>query len=369
VRTGALLLAALPVSTYLVNLAPWERSGLPGITLVALLAVTDAVVAAVAGWGPWRRHPLGPAVALLTITWATLLGDVLTGSHLELNGLLGYDAIVAGRFVGFGNLTFGLHAICAMLITAAIATAAGRRTPGRARLLTAGVALLVGLVTVAVVGWPSLGRDFGGVLALLPGFLLLAMLLAHVRVTVVRMAAVLGAGVLAVGTVAFLDWQRPPGQRSHLGRFVEQILTGEAWTVVSRKGHANLSILLGSPLSWLLPVAALAAVWLLRRDGPLRGRNGTGPGGLDARDTAVLKAALIAALVSEVLGSLVNDSGVAIAATGAALLVPLLVWLAAAPPAHDPGTGETAGGAPHSGPVEGSDRVTVVSRGSTVWNT
>ena len=369
VRTAALVVAALPVSTYLANLAPWERSGLPGLTLVAVLAVTDLVVAAAAGWGPWRRHPLGPAFALLAITWATLLGDVLTGSHLELNGLLGYDAIVAGRFVGFGNLTFGLHAVCALLITAALATAAGRRTPGHVRLLTGGVALVVGLVTVGIVGWPSLGRDFGGVLALLPGFLLLAMLLAHVRVTAVRMVAVLGAAVLAVGTVAFLDWQRPPGQRSHLGRFVEQILTGQAWTVVSRKWHANLSILLGSPLSWMLLVAALAAVWLLRADGPLRGRNGTRPGGLDADDTAVLKAGLIAVLVSEVLGSLVNDSGAAVAATGAALLVPLLVWLAAAPPAQHPATGETAGGAPHSGPAEGSDRVTVVSRGSTVSGT
>jgi hypothetical protein len=369
VRTAAILLAALPVSTYLVDLAPWQRSGLPGLTLVALLAVTDLIVAAVAGLGPWRRHPLGPAIVLLLITWATLLGDVLTGSHLELNGLLGYDAIVAGRFVGYGNLTFGLHAICALLITAALATLVGRRAPGRERLVTGGVALLIGLVTVGIVGTPSLGRDFGGVLALLPGFLLLAMLLAHVRVTVVRMVAVLGAAVLAVGTVAFLDWLRPPGQRSHLGRFVEQILTGEAWTVVSRKGQANLSILLGSPLSWMLLVAALAAFWLLRAGGPLRSRGGIGPGGLDTRDTAVLRAGLIAVLVSEVLGSLVNDSGVAIAATGAALLVPLLVWLAAAPPPQDPGRGETVGGAPHSGPVEGANRVTVVSRGSTVSGT
>lgn len=369
VRTAALVVAALPVSTYLVNLVPWERSGLPGLTLVAVLAVTDLVVATIAGWGPWRRHPLGPAIAVLAITWVTLLGDVLTGSHLELNGLLGYDAIVAGRFVGFGNLTFGLHAICAQLITAAIATAVGRRTPGHPRLLTGGVVLSVGLVTVGIVGWPSLGRDFGGVLALLPGFLLLAMLLARVRVTVVRMVAVLGAAVLAVGTVAFLDWRRPPGQRSHLGRFVEQILTGEAWTVVSRKGQANLSILLGSPLSWMLPVAALAAVWLLRAGGPLRDGDGVGPGRPDARSAAVLKAALIAVLVSEVLGSLVNDSGVAIAATGSALLVPLLVWLAAGAGREGTTPGEVPGGTPRSGPVDGSDRVTVVSRGSTVWNT
>jgi hypothetical protein len=369
VRTAALLVAALPVSTYLADLAPWQRSGLPGLTLVAVLAVADLVVAAVAGWGPWRRHPLGPAIVLLAITWATLVGDVLTGSHLELNGLLGYDAIVAGRFVGYGNLTFGLHAICALLITAAIATAVGRRSPDRERLLSGGVALLVGLVTVGIVGWPRLGRDFGGVLALLPGFLMLAMLLAHVRVTVTRMLAVVGAAVLAVGTVAFLDWLRPPGQRSHLGRFVEQILTGEAWTVVSRKGQANLSILLGSPLSWMLLVAVLAAFWLLRAGGPLSSRDGIGPGGLDARDTAVLKAGLIAVLVSEVLGSLVNDSGVAIAATGAALLVPLMIWLAAGAGRGVTATGEESGGAPHSDPVEGADRVTVVSRGSTVWNT
>jgi hypothetical protein len=70
-----------------------------------------------------------------------------------------------------------------------------------------------------------------------------------------------------------------------------------------------------------------------------------------------------------VLGSLVNDSGVAIAATGVALLVPLLVWLAAGAARGGTTSGEESRGTPHSGPVEGSDRVTVVSRGSTVWNT
>jgi hypothetical protein len=369
-RTVSLVLAALPVATYLADLLPWERAGSPGLALIGALVLADGAVAAVAALGPWRRHRLGPPLALLVLTWATLLGDVVTGSHLELNGLLGYDAIVAGRFVGYGNLTFGLHAVCALLVTAAVATAVGRRArPGRERLGTGGVVLLIGLVTVGIIGTPSLGRDFGGVLAALPGFLLLAMLLAHVRVTVVRMVAVLGAAVLAVGTVAFLDWLRPPAQRSHLGRFVEQILTGEAWTVVSRKGQANLDILRGSPLAWMLPVAIVAALWLLRPGGPLRSRGGIGPGGLSVPDTQVLRAGLLAALLSVVLGSLVNDSGVAIAATAAALLVPLLVWLAAASPVENPGRGESAGGAPHSGPDEGADRVTVVSRGSTVSGT
>ena len=39
--------------------------------------------------------------------------------------------------------------------------------------------LLAGAVCVVLIGAPSLGRDFGGVLAALPGFMLLAMLLRY----------------------------------------------------------------------------------------------------------------------------------------------------------------------------------------------
>jgi hypothetical protein len=238
--------------------------------------------------------------------------------------------------------------------------------------VTGGTVLVLGFLIVAVIGAPGLGRDFGGVLAALPGFLLLAMLLGRVRVTVVRLAAILAAAVVAVGAVAVLDWTRPAADRSHLGRFVEQVLTGEAWTVVSRKGQANLDILMRSPLAWMLPVAVVAAVWLVRPGGLLRTRSGGGtsaPGGLSPADAFVLRSALLAAGLSLALGAAANDSGVALPAAAAALLVPLLVWLAAGQGQGGTGSGDTAGGAPHSGPVEGADRVTVVSRGSTVWNT
>ena len=157
-------------------------------------------------------------------------------------------------------------------------------------------------------------------LAALPGFLVLAMLLARVRVTVVRLVAVLAAAVVAVGTVAVLDWMRPPADRSHLGRFVEQVLTGEAWTVISRKGQANLDILLRSPLAWMLPVAIVAAVWLVRPGGLLRSRRrgagAAGAGGLSAEQVFVVRSVLLSALLSLVLGAAVNDSGVAAAGDG-----------------------------------------------------
>ncbi|SEL71335.1 hypothetical protein SAMN04515665_117107 [Blastococcus sp. DSM 46786] len=375
-RLLCLAAAALPVATFLAGAVPWERAPAPLAALVTAVVVADLGVLAVAALGPWRRRRLGPALAVLALTLVTLVGDVLTGSALELNGPLGYDAIVAGRFTGYGNLTFGLLSVSALTVTAALAATAGRRFPaGRARRRTAAVVLGAGLLTVAVIGAPPLGRDFGGVLAALPGFLLLAMLLARVRVTVVRLGAILAAAVVAVSTVAVLDWIRPPTERTHLGRFVEQVLTGEAWTVVSRKAQANIGILLGSPLAWMLPVALVAAVWLLRPGGPLRsvpagpGRAPRGPAGLPLEDAAVLRAALVSVALSLTIGAVVNDSGVALPATAAALLVPLLVWLAVGPDPGSTGAGESAGGAPHSGRADGPDRVTVVSRGSTVGNT
>jgi hypothetical protein len=372
-RGLAIAAAALPIATYLAGLVPWERTASPVPALVAAVLGADLVVAGIALLGPWRRRRLGPALAVLVVTFGTLLGDVLTGSTLELNGLLGYDAIVAGRFTGYGNLSFGLLSVSALSVTAALATAAGRRAgPDRARLVTGGTVLVLGFLIVAVIGAPGLGRDFGGVLAALPGFLLLAMLLARVRVTVVRLVAILAAAVVAVGAVAVLDWTRPASDRSHLGRFVEQVLTGEAWTVISRKGQANLDILLRSPLAWMLPVAIVAAVWLLRPGGLLRSGPGDevrGPAGLSAEQVFVVRSVLLSALLSLAIGAAVNDSGVALPATAAALLVPLMVWLAAGAGSGGTGSEETSGGTPHSGPVEGAERVTVVSRGSTVWNT
>jgi hypothetical protein len=372
-RLGALVVAAAPVATYLAGLVSWEGTGSPRLVLLAAVLAADLLVVLLAAAGPWRRRPLGPALVVLAVTAGTLVADVLTGSNLEMNGLLGYDAIVAGRFIGYGNLTFGLLAVAVLLLTAAGATALARRVPAeRRRTALIGTVTAVGVLTVAVIGMPSLGRDFGGVLAALPGFALLGMLLTGTRVTVVRLAAVLGAAVLAVGSLAVLDWLRPAADRTHLGRFVEQVLSGEALTVVLRKAQANLDILLGSPLVWTLPSALAAAYWLLRPGGLLRthttSAGGTQlPGGLHPDDVAVLRAGLLAVAVSLFLGAAVNDSGVAVPATAAALLVPLLVWLAAAP-----GTGaagrSSEGNAPRSGPADDGDRVTVVSRGSTVWN-
>ena len=368
-RVLALVVAAVPVATYLANLVPWERTAHPRVALAASVAGAALLVAAGAGLGPWRRRRLGPAVVLLAVTLATLAVDVLTGSHLELDALLGYDPIVAGRFIGYGNLTFGLLSVSALLLTAAAARALVRRSGGDSRRRWLLPVVGSGVLCVVLIGAPQLGRDFGGVLAAVPGFALLGMLLARIRVTVTRLGAVLAAAVVVVGVVAVLDWLRPASERTHLGRFVGQVLDGQAWTVVSRKAEASVAILLGSSLAWMLLVALAAAGWLLRPGGLLRSGSGRAPGGLPAEDVRVLRSGLTAVALSLTVGALVNDSGVALPATAGTLLVPLLVWLVAGAPAERAGPvpGRDAGSAGTSGaaPDDGQPRVNVGVRGST----
>ncbi len=79
---------------------------------------------------------------------------------------------------------------------------------------------------------------------------------------------------------------------------------------------------------------------------------------------AVIRAARSRPLGNRPRGDVPTHSGVALPATAAALLVPLLVWLGAAPRS----TAEVADGTPARRAGDPADRVTVVSRGSTAWH-
>lgn len=350
---SALALAALPAATELANLTPWWRSpsrelalGLSVLAYVIVLMIVSLTLgsnrAAASRLLPSERSWAGPALVILVVTALTFGGDVVLGSPMELNGLLGYNAIVAGRFVGLGNLSFGLLAVSALLSTAVLV-----RGTRRVRLL--GIAI-VGVITVTIVGAAGLGRDFGGVLALVPGFLLLGFLSTRTRLSVRRVLGIGAIAVVAVSAFALADYQRGPDDRTHLGRFVAQLLDGQAWTVISRKAQANLDVLTGSPVTWLLPIFAVAALVLLWRQGPLGQVLAAEPG---------WRSGLVAALVAVFIGAVINDSGVAIPAIAGCVVVPVVIWLTA----RWPGSGTESGSdTPAGGAGSQQWRVSVNSR-------
>lgn len=318
---------------------------------------TDAASAKAAVSGSRVGGPWGlVALALVAVGWLVQVVDVLTGANLQLDTAFGYSPVVAGRFAGVGNQAFALLAATAVLLVGggwAVLTAqygvirdgadgtsdaindatggetggqtggegggAGRRVlVGRWRWVALAGAAVVLVATVVVDGAGVLGADVGGVLAAVPGFAVVLALLAGVRLGWRKVAVIVGLTVLVIGGFAAVDLLRPADSRTHLGRFVAGLGSGDT-VVIERKVAANLSVLVSSAWTWLVPVvAAFLLVWGVRRVGVLRRLRDRVPG---------LGAALAGLAVVGALGFALNDSGVAVPTMMAAVLVPYLVLL------------------------------------------
>ena len=296
--------ASVPAATFLANLVPWWDAGAPALAFVGVLALVVAALTA-ASMVAARRLPLGATLVVGAVGAVVLLADVLTGSRLQLASVFGQNPTVGGRFYGFGNTSFAVYGAGVLVVVLAVASM--RRVPRVVAVLGA-AAVLVG--ALAVEAHPSLGADFGGPPGLLLGGLVVLAVAAGVRLTPGRaLAALVGAGVLTVG-VAVLDWLRPPGDRTHLGEFVQTVLDGGAGAVIGRKLAQNVANL-GVPALVVIAVGALV-VGLAR----WRTRWRPAPGG------AVL---LRAAAVMGVVAFAINDSGLVIPTFVAVVLLPPLV--------------------------------------------
>ncbi|MBD3140602.1 hypothetical protein [Microbispora bryophytorum] len=318
VRAAAVALAAIPVSTYLVNLTPWARTAQPAVMLFASIAAIAVALTVAALAGPWRRGVLGPLTVIAAVTAAVLLGDLLTGTPLQLNSLMGYTGVVGARYYGLGNIPFALLATAVLLVTTAAAdrlVRAGRKTVA--------VALVAALGAFAMLldGWPGVGSDFGGVIAFVPGIAVTALIVAGKRVSIVKLGAFCAAGGVLVMAIAYLDYLRPPASQTHLGRFVGQVADGTFLPVISRKLGAMLSTLLSPNLMPVVITAFAFLVFALLRPGAASA--GVLP--IAFERAPMLRAGLLGALVSGLVGMLVNDSGAAVLSMALALAVPLVL--------------------------------------------
>ncbi|MDI2131898.1 hypothetical protein [Yinghuangia seranimata] len=330
--------ASVPAATFLVALFPWEKAGSPELAIIGLTLAWTAVLAALAFAGPWRRSPYGPAGFAAAATVAVLAGDVATGSHLQMNTIFGLSPLVAGRFYGFGNVAWSVYG---MVVVLAVAWPVGRLLDqGRRR---AAVALLAGcgLAAIVVNGWPAFGSDFGGVLALVPGFAVLGLLLTGTRISWIKVGLIALGAVATITVIAVLDWMRPAASRSHLGKFVQQVLDGDAGSVLHRKVAANLGTF-NSPVSYLIPVAMVLLLVAVLNPPRLRA---TALPPAYAR-VSWLRPALIACWITAVVGYAVNDSGIQIPSVALLLAVPLGAAVLAAVAADDDTASSTGDAAP-----------------------
>lgn len=379
--------ASLPVASLLVNLLPWWRFANPALGLFGGIVLIATIIAGIGLLKRWR-DPAAPLVVVSGVTAATLAIDVLAtggaGYPLQLASLLGTQPQVGGRFYGLSNATFAMFAVSLLLVTAYSAERHIRHgNPKWAGL----VVLNVAAVAVLLDGSPSLGADFGGPPALIVGFTLLAILVWRIPLTWLRVLAILGAGFAVSLGFSFIDYLRPPEQRSHMGRFIQSLLDGGGFEVISRKLSQSFFNLPWTVVAFLIAVVAVVVIiaWRLHvqhraRSAPRADAADSGSGSLVAasagaqadaaadptpssrhvqgaqasathqagdtdattsrsfrtgpfmaawRDLPLLRESIIAVGATLAVGFFINDSGIVVPALGAIVAIPLWAALVA----------------------------------------
>ncbi|GAA1865147.1 hypothetical protein [Myceligenerans crystallogenes] len=324
-RGAALFLGALPAAGFLASLTGWWRFPAPSLALgLAVTAIAGLVAGAVALLPGVIARPAGaswPAPGVLAgLTFVVLTVDGLLDTPLNRAAPLGAAPSYGARFYGFGNPTFCVYAVAAIVLAGAVAqwlVSRGRR--GAAALAVAGI----GAVALVVDVLPRFGADLGGGPALVPAFAVLGIAAYGGRAGVWRIAAVTAGGVLLVAAVGVVDWLRPEAERSHLGRFVADVVDGEAWALLARKAGYALRSVLAGPSVWVAVLVLVAVAVVLftavpgRRIEPLWSRS--------AREAwPLLRPTAAAIWLVAVAGSFVNDFGLRIAVL---CLLVALPWL------------------------------------------
>ncbi|MCS6712042.1 hypothetical protein JSY14_08420 [Brachybacterium sp. EF45031] len=312
------------------GIVPWWRSAHPTGALIGTVVAGSALLAAVVLLGPWRRHRSDLVGAAAVLTAGGILAESATGSRLQVGSPLGAQPITGGRFYGLSNHLFGMVLAAALIALLCLVVQGASR---RVRVLAT---LLTGAVVAGVAVAPSMGADFGSMLVTVPTFGLLALMLSGLRVRAWHVLGLGFGGAALVLAVSFLDWLRPPEARTHLGRFIDDLLGGRLLTVVVRKLAQNLGMTVGYPgLLVVLVLALVASVAILAparfRLQRLAALDAAHPGAWAVRLCLVL---------GTWAGYLVNDTGPVLVAAvlGVALcLLPPLLPDPAADPTAGPG--------------------------------
>lgn len=295
---GLLVLLSFPAASFIPRFVIWRWGAVWAGVLIGL----GSILLALAAYLIAQRRPPPAATLIIGVTAVWFAVDLIMGTPGQLDSVLGYTSVAAGRFYGLGNLGFAIFASTAIILASSLA--------GSKRMILWAPVLAVALV---MIGLPQLGNDVGGTITMFTAIAVFAYVLSRRRSLPAKLLpVVLIASVVILVAFAFIDFARPPGERTHIGDFLAQALADPSyvWLVIQRKIGLAVSLAVSSRWGIGVPLTAAVLIWLYRK------RRAA------LKENFALRAALEALIVVAVLGSLVNDSGVAVAGMVFALAVP-----------------------------------------------
>jgi len=315
-RIGALAFLWVPAVVLVPGVVDPSSANAEALIVTALAFALGALTDRVLGW---PRGPLLPAAVAL----AVYVADLIAGSALITQSLLGPNPRAGARFYGIGN---ELEPALPILLFLGLAAAMGARPQSRRLAAVFGGS---GLVLALIIGSGLLGADVGGVITASVGAAVAAMLMVPGGVSRRSAIALLVAlPFVAVGALALLDLVT--GAESHFSRNVlKSEQEGNLADVITRRYDFAYHALTRGRMPFVASFAAAAAVAaLLARDRLYSDLPGP-----------AWRAALLGGLACGVAGALSNDSGPLLFVVAVFVLGVATAYLHGAPrPVHAAGT-------------------------------
>jgi hypothetical protein len=200
----------------------------------------------------------------------------------------------------------------------------------------------VAVFVVVACGWPQFGGKVGGIIAIVPCFLLLLMAMAGVRITARWVVLILGSGLALFAVFALINYLVPATGPSDIGSFAGNLLHGRAGGLLDRKFTSMIGSLTVNEFSPVVPLVIVVAGLMLVK--PSWFALKTLPRGYSAEPLLAVTLAMMWLVC--VLGWFADDSGIVVPAAALPLALPLaFALLAGVPPAGgraaEPGTTRT----------------------------
>lgn len=312
--TATLSVMLIPFTSFLlpvfIKLRP-DKLVLFGATAVGLIIISTFLVSIL------KRDPFDSLIVVSLATFVLLAVNLISGAKLNVNTAFGYSPIIAGRFYGLGNEAMALLIACTLLgSTVAFEQFKVDKTVWK---------LVLGaffVLTVIIIGLPTLGAQVGGAFTGVAAFGVTLLLVFRERVKARDIAIVLVAMIIFLALFVAFDMFRPSQLETHVGRSVEIIKAGGFSSfseIVRRKVAANLRILRYSSWSYLfLAILGLLVAVRFKPRGEFEKILSRHP---------YLSYAITGAIVGGIVGFLTEDSGIAIPAIIASYFTAAIFYL------------------------------------------
>jgi hypothetical protein len=234
--------------------------------------------------------------------------DLLRGSILIRGSVFGYDPIIGARFYGIGNEFAGVFIGSGILLAGCFMQHYKSFIERKPKTITF-MLIIYSCFQLYIMGMPFIGSNFGGTIAAVAGYFFFFNIVQQRKIKIVQLLLLGFVLIIVLSSIVVLDLTNS-NNTTHIGKFITDIRDNGIsvlYSTIARKAEMNLKLI--KYTIWTKVLLCIIVIITIMFFKPVRLLHGV------FKKYRYFTAAWIGISVGSIVGLLVNDSGIVMAAT------------------------------------------------------